>query len=69
MATEVSEIPSITVSQILDTSVKAGYLWKTSSIAGRTTTSKSQYFVLTKNSLDHYKNRRCVSIEVVTDIS
>ena len=54
------EVPTISASQIHDVSVKAGFLWKTTNIAGRST-SKSQYFVLTKSSLDQYKSRLCVS--------
>ena len=40
--------------------VKSGYLWKTSFHPGRTS-SKSRYFVLTKSSLDHFRNHQTVT--------
>ena len=40
--------------------LKAGWLWKMSSHPGRTT-SNSRYFVLTKSSLEYFRNERCVS--------
>lgn len=52
--------PSVAASGIVDlkSAIKAGYLWKLSS-------TKSSYYVLTKSSLDHYKNRHCVCCYIV----
>ncbi|XP_078346086.1 1-phosphatidylinositol 4,5-bisphosphate phosphodiesterase zeta-1-like [Oculina patagonica] len=44
-----------TFSQVSTAVVKCGYLWKTSYHPGRTS-SKTRYFVLTKSSLDHFRN-------------
>lgn len=41
--------------------VKCGFLWKTSFHTGRTS-SKSRYFVLTRSSLDHFRNNQTVVI-------
>ncbi|PFX17769.1 1-phosphatidylinositol 4,5-bisphosphate phosphodiesterase zeta-1-like [Stylophora pistillata] len=44
-----------TFSQGCTAVVKSGYLWKISHYPGRTST-RSRYFVLTKSSLDHFRN-------------
>lgn len=45
--------------------VKCGFLWKTSFHTGRTS-SKSRYFVLTRSSLDHFRNNQTVVINFVS---
>ena len=45
--------------------VKCGFLWKTSFHTGRTS-SKSRYFVLTRSSLDHFRNNQTVVINFFT---
>ena len=52
-----------TLAHVPATEDKSGYLWKTLHHPGRTS-SKTRFFVLTKSSLDHFRNHhRVIKIE------